>query len=115
MDTCRLTGVIHTQPVIADKRSQFPQFGDNRFVSHEDGFWTRLIFNVDYQFACTSGRKSPETAGPRGCLVRTSTVLIININSMMSGFKTDASLPYNHDLFENPIVKKRIKLDGEGT
>ncbi|KER32981.1 hypothetical protein T265_01068 [Opisthorchis viverrini] len=30
-------------------------------------------------------------------------------------FNTDASLPYNHDLFESLVVKKRIELDGEGT
>ncbi|GAA57054.1 hypothetical protein CLF_112064 [Clonorchis sinensis] len=34
---------------------------------------------------------------------------------MTSVFNTDASLPYNHGLFESPIVKKRIKMDGEGT
>ncbi|GAA56011.1 hypothetical protein CLF_109637 [Clonorchis sinensis] len=34
---------------------------------------------------------------------------------MTSVFNTDASLPYNHDLFESLIVKKRIKMDGEGT
>ncbi|KAG5452186.1 hypothetical protein CSKR_104286 [Clonorchis sinensis] len=34
---------------------------------------------------------------------------------MTSMFNTDASLPYNHGLFESLIVKKRIKADGEGT
>ncbi|KER32860.1 hypothetical protein T265_01148 [Opisthorchis viverrini] len=28
---------------------------------------------------------------------------------------TDASLPYNHDLIESLIVKKKIKVDGGGT
>ncbi|GAA48331.1 hypothetical protein CLF_101477 [Clonorchis sinensis] len=32
---------------------------------------------------------------------------------MTSVFNTDASLPYNHDLFESPIVKKKNK-DGRG-
>ncbi|KAG5445008.1 hypothetical protein CSKR_105021 [Clonorchis sinensis] len=39
--------------------------------------------------------------------------VIIIIDGMTSGFKTDASLPYNHDLFESLIVKKRIKVDWE--
>ncbi|KAG5442070.1 hypothetical protein CSKR_102838 [Clonorchis sinensis] len=30
---------------------------------------------------------------------------------MTSVINTDASLPYNHDLFESLIVKKRIKID----
>ncbi|GAA53424.1 hypothetical protein CLF_110190 [Clonorchis sinensis] len=34
---------------------------------------------------------------------------------MISVFNTNASLPYNHGLFESLIVKKRIKGDGEGT
>ncbi|GAA52017.1 oligosaccharyltransferase complex subunit gamma, partial [Clonorchis sinensis] len=34
----------------------------------------------------------------------------IIIGSTTSVFNTDASLPYNHDLFESLIVKKRIKL-----
>ncbi|KAG5454274.1 hypothetical protein CSKR_106538, partial [Clonorchis sinensis] len=42
-------------------------------------------------------------------------IIIIIIDSMTSVFNTDASLPYNHDLFESLIVKKRIKMDGEGT
>ncbi|GAA52639.1 host cell factor [Clonorchis sinensis] len=41
--------------------------------------------------------------------------IIIIIDSMTSVFNTDASLPYNHDLFESLIVKKRIKVDEEGT
>ncbi|GAA51111.1 hypothetical protein CLF_105599 [Clonorchis sinensis] len=40
--------------------------------------------------------------------------IIIIIDSMTSVFNTDASLPYNHDLFESLIVKKRIKMDGKG-
>ncbi|GAA55581.1 glycogen phosphorylase muscle form [Clonorchis sinensis] len=39
-------------------------------------------------------------------------VIIIIIDSMTSVFNTDASMPYNHDLFESLIVKKRIKLNG---
>ncbi|KAG5451742.1 hypothetical protein CSKR_109171 [Clonorchis sinensis] len=35
-------------------------------------------------------------------------LIIIIIDSMTSVFNTDASLPYNHDLFESLIVKKRI-------
>ncbi|KER27355.1 hypothetical protein T265_05600 [Opisthorchis viverrini] len=35
-------------------------------------------------------------------------------NSKTSAFNTDASLPYNHDLFESLFVKERIKLNGEG-
>ncbi|GAA51483.1 hypothetical protein CLF_106238 [Clonorchis sinensis] len=34
---------------------------------------------------------------------------VINIDNMTSVFNTDASLPHNHDLFENLVVKKRIK------
>ncbi|GAA51155.1 hypothetical protein CLF_105655, partial [Clonorchis sinensis] len=41
--------------------------------------------------------------------------VIIIIDSMPSVFNTDAPPPYNHDLFESLIVKKRIKMDGEGT
>ncbi|GAA54416.1 hypothetical protein CLF_102893, partial [Clonorchis sinensis] len=41
--------------------------------------------------------------------------IIITIIDSMTVFNTDASLPYNHDLFESFIVKKRIKVDGEGT
>ncbi|KAG5445894.1 hypothetical protein CSKR_109643 [Clonorchis sinensis] len=40
------------------------------------------------------------------------THLVIIIDSM-TVFNTDASLPYNRDLFERLIVKKRIKVDGE--
>ncbi|GAA51458.1 intraflagellar transport protein 81 homolog, partial [Clonorchis sinensis] len=36
---------------------------------------------------------------------------IIIADSMTSMFNTDASLPYNHDLFEILIVKKTIKVD----
>ncbi|GAA49355.1 hypothetical protein CLF_102917 [Clonorchis sinensis] len=43
------------------------------------------------------------------------TTIIIIIDSMTSVFNTDASLPYNLVLLENLIVKKRIKMDGEGT
>ncbi|KER20328.1 hypothetical protein T265_11093 [Opisthorchis viverrini] len=32
---------------------------------------------------------------------------------MTSEFTTDASLPYNHDLFESHIVRKTINVDGE--
>ncbi|GAA52598.1 hypothetical protein CLF_108427 [Clonorchis sinensis] len=39
--------------------------------------------------------------------------IIIIIDSMTSVLNTDASLPYNHDLFESPIVKKKNK-DGRG-
>ncbi|GAA47258.1 hypothetical protein CLF_100140, partial [Clonorchis sinensis] len=38
-----------------------------------------------------------------------ATVIIILIDSMTSVFSSDASLPYNHDLFESFIVKKRVK------
>ncbi|GAA51008.1 hypothetical protein CLF_105402 [Clonorchis sinensis] len=41
--------------------------------------------------------------------------IITIIGSMTLVFNTGASLPYTHDLFENPIVKKRIKMDEEGT
>ncbi|KER32510.1 hypothetical protein T265_01388 [Opisthorchis viverrini] len=37
-------------------------------------------------------------------------VIIIIIDSMTSVFNTDASLPYNHDLFESLIAKKRMKI-----
>ncbi|KAG5446923.1 hypothetical protein CSKR_113874 [Clonorchis sinensis] len=40
--------------------------------------------------------------------VEAKAILII-IDSMTSVFNTDASLPYNHDLFESLIVNKRIK------
>ncbi|KER22167.1 hypothetical protein T265_09673 [Opisthorchis viverrini] len=58
--------------------------------------------------------------GERHCFsyvpVSTGTrVIIIIIDSMTSVFNTDASLPYNHDLFKSLIVKKRVKVDGEGT
>ncbi|GAA28974.2 hypothetical protein CLF_104941 [Clonorchis sinensis] len=36
--------------------------------------------------------------------------IIIIIDSMTSVFNIDASLPYNHDLFESLILKKRIKI-----
>ncbi|KER29254.1 LOW QUALITY PROTEIN: hypothetical protein T265_13411 [Opisthorchis viverrini] len=39
--------------------------------------------------------------------------IIIIIDSMTLVFNTDTSLPYNHDLFERLIVKKRVKVDGE--
>ncbi|KAG5441531.1 hypothetical protein CSKR_109757 [Clonorchis sinensis] len=32
---------------------------------------------------------------------------------MTSVFNTDASLSYNHDLFESLVVKKRVKVDFE--
>ncbi|KER24116.1 hypothetical protein T265_08157 [Opisthorchis viverrini] len=41
--------------------------------------------------------------------------IIIIIDSMTSVFNTDASLPYNHDLFESFIVKKRVKVERGGT
>ncbi|KER23838.1 hypothetical protein T265_08381 [Opisthorchis viverrini] len=41
--------------------------------------------------------------------------IIIVIVSKTSVFNTDASLPYNHDLFESLIVKKKVEVDGEGT
>ncbi|KAG5451728.1 hypothetical protein CSKR_102903 [Clonorchis sinensis] len=42
-------------------------------------------------------------------------IIIIIIISIISVFNTDALLPYNHDLFESLIVKKRIRVDREGT
>ncbi|KER28454.1 hypothetical protein T265_04683 [Opisthorchis viverrini] len=39
-------------------------------------------------------------------------LLLLNVTSV---FNADASLPYTHDLFESLIVKKRVKVDGEGT
>ncbi|KAG5444992.1 hypothetical protein CSKR_102599 [Clonorchis sinensis] len=42
----------------------------------------------------------------------TGKCIIIIIDSMTSVFNTDASLPYNHDLFESLIVKKIIKVKG---
>ncbi|KER19190.1 hypothetical protein T265_11952 [Opisthorchis viverrini] len=41
--------------------------------------------------------------------------LITIIDSISSLFNTDALLPYNHDLFESFIVKKRVKVYGGGT
>ncbi|KAG5442716.1 hypothetical protein CSKR_108023 [Clonorchis sinensis] len=41
--------------------------------------------------------------------------IIIIIDSMTSVFNTDASMPFNHDLFGSLIVKNRIKVDGGGT
>ncbi|GAA47387.1 hypothetical protein CLF_100297 [Clonorchis sinensis] len=38
-------------------------------------------------------------------------LFIVIIGSMTPVFNTDASLPYNHDLFESLTVKKRIKHD----
>ncbi|KAG5443212.1 hypothetical protein CSKR_110559 [Clonorchis sinensis] len=43
------------------------------------------------------------------------TQIITIVDSMTSVFNTDASLPYNHGLFECLIVKKRINVDREGT
>ncbi|GAA56722.1 laminin gamma 1, partial [Clonorchis sinensis] len=40
-------------------------------------------------------------------------IIIIIMDSMTSVLNTDASLPYNHDLFESLIVKKKNK-DGRG-
>ncbi|GAA57555.1 probable inorganic pyrophosphatase 1, partial [Clonorchis sinensis] len=45
--------------------------------------------------------------------IRLLTTPIIIIDSMTSVLNTDASLPYNHDLFESLIVKKKNK-DGRG-
>ncbi|KER27312.1 hypothetical protein T265_05636 [Opisthorchis viverrini] len=42
-------------------------------------------------------------------------VITIFIDSMTSMFNTDALLSYKHDVFENLIVEKRVKVDGEGT
>ncbi|KAG5446732.1 hypothetical protein CSKR_113716 [Clonorchis sinensis] len=42
-------------------------------------------------------------------------IMNIIIDSMTSVFNTDASLPYNHDLFESLIAKKRIKRLQPGT
>ncbi|KAG5447762.1 hypothetical protein CSKR_106797 [Clonorchis sinensis] len=39
----------------------------------------------------------------------------VGLDGMTSVFNTDASLPYNHDLLEGLIVKKRINIDGERT
>ncbi|GAA56789.1 hypothetical protein CLF_111512, partial [Clonorchis sinensis] len=49
-----------------------------------------------------------EDAGPL-----TPSNIIITIDSMTSVLNTDASPPYNHDLFESLIVKKKNK-DGRG-
>ncbi|GAA50189.1 hypothetical protein CLF_104174, partial [Clonorchis sinensis] len=45
--------------------------------------------------------------------LRASNWNIILIDSTTSVFNTDAMLPYNHDLFESLIVKKRMKMDAE--
>ncbi|GAA51778.1 retrovirus-related Pol polyprotein from type-1 retrotransposable element R2 [Clonorchis sinensis] len=44
-----------------------------------------------------------------GGIIFSKPFIIIIIDSMTSVFNTDASLPYNHDLFESPIVKKKNK------
>ncbi|GAA49252.1 hypothetical protein CLF_102761 [Clonorchis sinensis] len=41
--------------------------------------------------------------------------IIITIDSITLVFNIDASLPYNHDLFDSLIVNKIIKIDGEET
>ncbi|KAG5441630.1 hypothetical protein CSKR_105840 [Clonorchis sinensis] len=56
---------------------------------------------------------------PSSCTETSITVIIIVItiiiDSMTSVFNTDSSLPYNHDLCEGLIVKKRIKKVTTGT
>ncbi|GAA53894.1 hypothetical protein CLF_111541 [Clonorchis sinensis] len=47
------------------------------------------------------------------CSLESSSNIIID--SMTSVFDTDASLPYDYDLFESLIMKKRIKVDEERT
>ncbi|KER33245.1 hypothetical protein T265_00929 [Opisthorchis viverrini] len=42
-------------------------------------------------------------------------VVIVIAESITSVFKTDALMSQNHDLFESLVVKKRIKVDREGT
>ncbi|KER28732.1 hypothetical protein T265_04519 [Opisthorchis viverrini] len=55
--------------------------------------------------SCTFGSPAYALVAARTCDI----IIIIIIDSMTSVFNTDASLPYNHDLFESLIVKKRIK------
>ncbi|KER33670.1 hypothetical protein T265_00553 [Opisthorchis viverrini] len=42
--------------------------------------------------------------------VKMASEMFIIIDSQQSVFNTDASMPYNHDLFESLIVKKRVKM-----
>ncbi|KER29448.1 hypothetical protein T265_03914 [Opisthorchis viverrini] len=61
------------------------------------------------------GSRAAKAAILFNCGCRIQLVIIIIIDSMTSVFNTGASVPYNHDLFESLIVKKRVKVHGEGT
>ncbi|GAA51116.1 poly(A) polymerase, partial [Clonorchis sinensis] len=61
----------------------------------------------------TSGPEATAVSFGVWSVIFSSTIIIID--SMTSVFNIDASLPYNHGLFESLIVKKRIKMDGEWT
>ncbi|KER24403.1 hypothetical protein T265_07917 [Opisthorchis viverrini] len=72
-----------------------------------------VIQEIDYRLCpidCVN--QSPHELEKYSPLYR---IINSNIDSMTSVFNTDSSLPYNHDLFESLIVKKRVKVDREGT
>ncbi|GAA57642.1 hypothetical protein CLF_113009, partial [Clonorchis sinensis] len=71
----------------------------------------RKIWSNNRPFAGFRQRKKTDRGNLIGCnlIVRPYYSVIIIIDSITSVFNTDASLPYNHDLFESLIVKKRIK------
>ncbi|KER32021.1 hypothetical protein T265_01802 [Opisthorchis viverrini] len=77
---------------------------------------TRTQLDVTF---CADGKEngSANTFSTDHCtLIDTrKVIIIIIIDSMTSVFNTNASLSYNHDLFESLIVKKRIKVDGGET
>ncbi|GAA39866.1 hypothetical protein CLF_103573 [Clonorchis sinensis] len=66
------------------------------------------LFRVILRFEVLRGPKRQEDFLV-GVLKKRSGIIII-IDSMTSVSNTDDSLPYNHDLIESLIVKKRIKV-----
>ncbi|GAA50444.1 hypothetical protein CLF_104549 [Clonorchis sinensis] len=93
-----------------------------RTLSIDSKYTTQVRFYRTYMSNCGVHITPPGTAVYRACASTTNKhrlphrpEFIIIIDSMTSVFNANASLPQNHDLFKSLIVKKRTKVDAEGT
>ncbi|KER26350.1 hypothetical protein T265_06395 [Opisthorchis viverrini] len=80
----------------------------------EVGFEPRTFRSVNSRSNHLRHLAPPPRNKERYCNIslRISCILLI-IDNTTSVFNIDASLPYNHDLFEGIIVKKRVEVDRE--
>ncbi|KAG5445444.1 hypothetical protein CSKR_103747 [Clonorchis sinensis] len=107
-DNCRHAPFCRHLLFVPYSTSKLCQMGHQGFSAFFEEGWIETVRSWDL--------RAPSYALPAGMDFRASIMdsdlADIHITSV---FNTNASLPYNHGLFESLIVKKRINMDGEGT